>query len=145
LREWGYHFLGEKSVSKADRTLWVFYQTAYEPASEPASKVKTRLIYRKAYDEDYWIRQRHAKTMLASYFSEYPALKQAKFLLDIDLYLAATIAGCEFEARIRDLVPEARKRRQIQPEGLGAVIEYLSANCGYTQKKSRFHEIRELR
>ena len=145
LREWGHHFLGAKSASKADRALWVFYQTAYEPASEPASKVKTRLIYREAYDDDYWIRQRHAKTMLASYFSKYSPLKQARFLLDIDLYLAATIAGCDFEARLRDLVPEARKRRLTQPEDLESVIEYLAANCGYAQKKGRFHEIRKLR
>jgi hypothetical protein len=145
LREWGRHFLGEESVRKADRALWVFYQRAYEPASEPASKVKTRLIYRKAYDEDYWIRQRHAKTMLAPYFSEYPPLEQARFLLDIDLYLTATIAGCEFEARLRDLVPEARKRRLTQPEDLGSVIEYLALYCGYAHKKSRFHEIRKLR
>jgi hypothetical protein len=138
LREWGRHFLGEESARKADRALWVFYQRAY------ASDVKTRLIYRKAYDEDYWIRQRHTKTMLAPYFSEYPALKQARFLLDFDRYLAATIAGCEFEARLRDLVPAARKRRHPH-EDLWSVIEYLAANCGYGHKKSRFHEIRELR
>lgn len=144
LREWGRHFLGAESVGTADRALWVFYQRAYEPAPD-VKTVKTKLIYRKAYDEDYWIRQRHAKTMLASYFSKYSALKQARFLLDIDLYLATTIAGCEFEARLRDLVPEARKRRLTQHEGLGSVIDYLAANCGYGHKKSRFHEIRELR
>lgn len=103
------------------------------------------MIYRKAYDDDYWIRQRHAKTMLASYFSKYSPLKQAQFLVDIDRYLAATIAGCDFEARLRDLVPEARKRRLTQPEDLESVIEYLAANCGYAHKKGRFHEIRKLR
>lgn len=82
--------------------------------------------------------------MLASYFSEYPALKQARFLVDIDLYLAATIAGCEFEARLRNLVPKARQRR-LPHEDLVSVIEYLAANCGYAHKKSLFHEIRELR
>jgi hypothetical protein len=138
LREWGRHFLGAESVRKADRALWVFYQRAY------ASDVKTRLTYRKAYDEDYWIRQRHAKTMLESYFSGQPALKQARFLLDIDLYLAATIAGCEFEVRLRNLVPPARKRR-LPHEDLWSVIEYLAANCGYAHKKNLFHEIRELR
>jgi hypothetical protein len=138
LREWGRHFLDAESVRKADRALWVFYQRAY------ASDVKTHLIYRKAYDDDYWIRKRHAITMLESCFSGRPALKQAQFLLDIDLYLAATIAGCEFEARLRDLVPEARKRR-LPHEGLWSVIENLAANCGYANKKSLFHEIRELR
>src|SRR5208337_3555227 len=64
LREWGRHFLGAESVSKADRALWVFYQSTYGPASD----VKTHLIYHKAYDEDYWVRQRHAKTMLESCF-----------------------------------------------------------------------------
>jgi len=140
LREWGRHFLGAESVSKADRALWVFYQSTYGPASD----VKTHLIYHKAYDEDYWVRQRHAKTMLESCFSGRPALKQAQFLLDTDLYLAATIAGCEFEVRLRDLVPAARKRR-LPHEDLWSVIEYLGANCGYAHKKSRFHEIRELR
>lgn len=139
LREWGRHFLGAESVSKADRALWVFYQRTYGPASE----VKTRLTYRNAYDDDYWIRQRHAKTMLESCFSGRPALKQAEFLLDIDRYLAATIAGCEFEARLRDLVPEARKRR-LPHEGLWSVVEYLAVH-GYAHKKSLFHEIRELR
>ena len=138
LWEWGRHFLGEESVRKADRALWVFYQRAY------ASDVKTHLIYRKAYDEDSWIRQRHAKTILASYFLKYPPLEQARFLLDIDLCLAATIAGCEFEARLKDLVPAARKRR-LPHEDLWSVIEYLAANCGYGPRKSRFHEIRELR
>ena len=75
----------------------------------------------------------------------YPPLKQARFLLEIDLYLAATIAGCEFEARIKDLIPEARRRRLSQPEGLWSVIEFLAIHCGYAHKKSRFHDIRELR
>jgi hypothetical protein len=140
LQEWGRHFLDSESVSTADRALWVFYQSAYAPSSD----VKTKLVYRKAYDEDYWVQQRHAKNNLTS-FSEYPPLKQARFLLEIDLYLAATIAGCEFEVRIKDLVPEARKRRLAQSEGLWNVIEYLAINCGYAHKKSRFHEIRELR
>ena len=64
-------------------------------------------------------------------------------MLDIDRYLAATIAGCEFEARLRDLVPEARKRR-LPHEGLWGVVEYLAVH-GYAHKKSLFHEIRELR
>ena len=33
LQEWGRHFLGSKSVSTADRALWVFYQSAYAPSS----------------------------------------------------------------------------------------------------------------
>ena len=120
---------------------------AYESRLAPraaSSDVKTKLVYRKAYDEDYWVQQRHTKKTLTS-FSEYPPLKQARFLLEIDLYLAATIAGCEFEVRIKDLVPEARKRRLAQSESLWNVIEYLAINCGYAHKKSRFHEIRELR
>jgi len=141
LREWGGHFLDSKHVGTADRALWVFYQKAYAPSSDP----KTHLVYRQAYDEDYWIRQRHANMMLTSYFREYPPLKQARFLLEIDLNLAATIAGCEFEARIKDLVPEARRRRLTHPEGLWSAIEYLAIHCGYAHKKGRFHEIRELR
>jgi hypothetical protein len=138
LHKWGRRFLDSENVCTADRALWVFYQLAYSPAS----KLKTQLIYRKAYEEDYWIRQRHAKNALTSYFSEYPPLKQARFLLEIDLYLAATIAGCEFEVRLRDLVPEARRRRL---EDLWSVIEYLANHCGYAPKGDRFHEIRELR
>ncbi|MGA2904198.1 MAG: hypothetical protein ABSD98_10230 [Candidatus Korobacteraceae bacterium] len=139
LQEWGRRFLESENVCTADRAVWVFYQLAYSPASN----LKTQLIYRKAHDEDYWIRQRHAKNTLTSYFSDYPPLKQARFLLEIDLYLAGAIAGCEFEARIRDLVPEARRRRL--DEDLWSIIEYLAVHCGYAQKKARFHEIRELR
>jgi hypothetical protein len=138
LQEWGRHFLDSENASTADRALWVFYQLAYSPASG----LKNRLVYRKAYEEDYWIRQRHAKNTLASYFSEYPPLRQAQFLLEIDLYLAATIAGCEFEARMKDLVPETRRRRL---EDLRSVIEYLADNCGYAHKRRRLHEIRDLR
>ena len=110
LREWGSHFLGEENVRKAGRALWVFYQRAY------ASDVKTHLMYRRAYEEDYWIRQRHAKTMLASYFLEHPALGQARFLLDIDLYLAATIAGCEFRSPAERLGPHGKKT-ETTPRG----------------------------
>ena len=53
----------------------------------------------------------------------------------------ASIADCEFEARLRDLVPEARKRRlSPQPEGVMIVVEHLAVNRGYAHKKSREDE-----
>ncbi len=143
LREWGRHFLDSENVRTADRAIWVFYQRAYAYGTDERIK-KIHLTYRKAYQEDFWIRQRHARMTLSSYFSEYPPLEQARFLVEVDLDLAATIVGCEFEARLKDLVPEARRRR-LPYEGLGSVIEYVAANCGYAHKKSGFDEIRGLR
>jgi hypothetical protein len=139
LREWGHYFLGSEHVSTADRALWVFYQQAYSPNSD----VKTQLLYRNAYNDDYWIRQRHASATLGPYFSKYPPLKQAKFLLEIDLYLAATIAGCEFEARIRDLIPATMRSRLAGD--LYSMVEYVVRHSGSTSKRERFHELRKWR
>ena len=158
LREWGRQFLDTESIGKADHALWVFYQSAYGHRPDP----ELSALYRKAFEEDEWIRHRHAKITLKSYFSGYPTLDKARFLLDIDLYLSATISGCEFEARLKELVDpdektRIRKVRRFQEQVLiknpqskawgylQSIIEYLAENGEYASKRKRFHEIRELR
>jgi hypothetical protein len=158
LEEWGKHFLGSKGVAFTDRAIWVFYESAY--GHRPNTKVSSG--YRKAYEEDEWIRQRHASNMLSPYFSRYQPLRQARFLLDIDVYLAATVAGCEFESRLKRLVnrDELQRTREIRrfqeqvlttnPQSakwgyLWSIIEYLAAKKGYTAQKDEMDEIRKLR
>ena len=154
LREWGRQFLDTEGIGTTDHALWVFYQSAYGHHPDPT----VIAVRRKAFQEDEWIRRRHAKKTLKSYFSKYSPLEQARFLLDIDVYLSATIAGCEFEARLKELVdPDERTRirkiRRFQEQelkilpqfDLQSIIEYLAAKEGYAAKRERFHEIRDLR
>jgi len=158
LRIWGEHFLDTEGVAFTDRALWVFYESTY--GHRPNSKVSTR--YRHAFEEDEWIRERHASNMLRPYFARYQPLKQARFLLEIDIYLAATVAGCEFESRLKRLVhtdelQRTREIRRFQDEVLEAnpqsakwgylytIIEYIAAKKGYAANKDQLHEARFLR
>ena len=158
LREWGKHFLGNEGVAFTDRALWVFFESTYGHRTN--TKVNTR--YRHAFEEDEWIRERHASNMLKPYFPRYQPLKQARFLLDIDVYLAATVAGCEFESRLKQLVnsdelQRTREIRRFQDQVLKtnfesakwgylySIIEYLAAKKGYAAQKDQLHEARLLR
>lgn len=158
LAVWGSHFLGTDVVQVEDRALWVFYQDAYGQ-----DKTRKAADYQKAFESDSWVRQRHALNTLKPYFRGLEALAQAQFLIGIDNNLAATIAGCEFEARIKEAIhqdsgirdKEIRKFRQslpLKPNGhewghLESMIEYVVKHsfrtCG--SYSSQFQHVRELR
>ena len=126
----------------------------------PDSKLKDQ--YRHAFGTEEWIRERHASNMLRPYFSHYQPLRQARFLLGIDVYLAATVAGCEFESRLKQLVDpdETHRTREIRrfqdqvlkadPQSakwgyLWSIIEYLAAKKGFAAQKEQLHEVRASR
>jgi len=79
LREWGREHLRSASALRTDRALWVFYQEAYghEQNKDKASR------YRDSFEQDEWVRKRHAQNVLRPYFKDYRPLEQAKFLLEL--------------------------------------------------------------
>jgi hypothetical protein len=134
LRDWGKQFLPGRSVLDTDRALWVFHQDAYGHRPDK-DKMTT---YRESFDRDDWVRERHARNLLHPYFSSYLPLQQARFLLNIDANTSARIVGCEFEARIQELVDpdEGERGRKIRDfidshpalkpkEWLRAMVEYV--------------------
>jgi hypothetical protein len=154
LRAWGSWFLPGRSVLDTDRALWVFYQDAYghKPDSD---KTKT---YRELFERNDWIRERHAENVLRPYFSSYGPLQQARFLLKIDANLSARIVGCEFEARIKELVdPNERQReRKIRDfidthptlkkeERLRAMVEYVVEHKFCNVPHDDLREVRKCR
>jgi len=67
--------------------------------------------FRDAFENDEWVRRRHAQGLPGRYFSHYKPLEQARFLLDTDHNLSGRIAGFEFEARIKELVDSTKAGR----------------------------------
>ena len=158
LAAWGAHFLGTEAVQVADRALWVFYQAAY-------GQDKTRQAgdYQRAFESDEWVRQRHASNLLKPYLRNLTVLQQANLLLNIDGNLAAKIAGCEFEVRVKELIDECKPirdkkigefRATLPPKpnrhewgDFESMIEYvLSHNAErYGAYRQQFQRVRDLR
>ena len=152
----GRQFLGNDSAALADRALWAFYQAAY--GHKKTAKAE---VYRAAFDSDKWVRQRHALSVLKPHFPKWAPLEQATFLIDIDGNLAAMIAGCEFEVRIKELVDHEKPSRDkkigqfkqtSKPGGhewghLEAMIEYVvQRNKGaYGAYGEQFQRVRDFR
>ena len=102
-------------------------------------------------------------TVLKPYFPKWAPLEQARFLIGIDGNLAAKIAGCEFEVRIKELIDHDRSardkkiwqfRQTLAPKTKGktwghleAMIEYVIRHNlkGYGAYRDKFERVRELR
>jgi hypothetical protein len=158
LAVWGNHFLSVDAVQVADRALWVFYEAAYGHRKTARAEP-----YKTAFNNDRWVLQRHTETVLKPYFPMWAPLEQARFLIGIDGNLAAKIAGCEFEVRIKELVEHNKGKRdkalrqfkqtlQGKPNGqewghLEAMIEYVVKHNtkGYGAYRDRLQHVRELR
>ncbi len=158
LAAWGQHFLGTDTVQVADRALWVFYEAGY--GHKKTAKAES---YKAAFNNDKWVRQRHTVTVLKPHFPAWSPLEQAHFLMGIDGNLAAKIAGCEFEVRIKGLIDHDKDKRNRKvrefkqklppkPDGhewghLETMIEYVVKHNtnGYGGYRDRLQRIRELR
>lgn len=158
LAAWGRHFLNSDGARTMDRALWAFYEAAYGHKKTPKAET-----YRTAFDTDKWVRERHAQSVLKPHFPKWLPLEQARFLIDIDRNLAGMIAGCEFEARIKELVDHGKavrdqKIRRFKPTlpakpnraewgHLEAMVEYVIAQnkTDYGSERDNFQKIRELR
>jgi hypothetical protein len=155
---WGLHFLGNDSVQDADRALWVLYEAGF--GHKKTAKAET---YKAAFNNDKWVRQRHTVTVLKPHFPTWAPLEQAIFLKDIDGNLAAKIAGCEFEVRIKELIDQDRDKRdrkvgefrqKLPPKRDGrewghfeTMIEYVVKHNtkGYGAYRDRLQQVRGLR
>ena len=146
LAAWGQHFLPKKSVGETDRALWVFYERVYGPRVD----LVNREDYKRVFEDDPWVRKRHADNSLGRFFQQYSTLDR-RFLIGIDDNLAGKIAGCEFEACLKSFVTDPgdfaawRQNRTDLKGDLVDLIEYAAERRGCGPQKHELHLVRRHR